>query len=247
MNKITSQYHFISLFMLALLSLCMTDHAVARPAGIKLPQTRVIFNGKDKSALATIQNQGDSVYLVKTSVLNNTRIDSEIAPFAVTPPLFRLEPRNQQTVRIVRQGTGQLPVDRESVFYLSFLAIPSMAETSHTDNRVAIGLQSIIKLFYRPERLNITAEQAAKRLNFRLIGSQLIADNPTPYYLTLGSLNVAGKPISFGETGQMIAPFSSTAYPLNTHATAVTWTVINDYGGLSVPYQATLSVKKGSQ
>ncbi|MCS3429511.1 molecular chaperone [Klebsiella sp. BIGb0407] len=246
MNKILSQYGLISLITLFLLNFTIIGNA-APPAGIKLPQTRVIFNSKDKNALATIQNQGDNVYLVKASALNDTSMNSEIAPFAVTPPLFRLEPRNQQTVRVVRQGTGQLPVDRESVLYLSFLAIPSITEISDAENRVAIGLQTVIKLFYRPEQLAITAEQAAKKLTFRLSGKQLIAENPTPYYLTLGSLRSAGKPVSFGETGQMIAPFSQATYPFESLSKEVTWTVINDYGGLSTPYQATLAVDKGSQ
>ena len=246
MNKILSRYRFISLMTLSLLSFSMTGNA-AQPAGIKLSQTRVIFNNKDRNALTTIQNQGDNVYLVKASVLNDTRMNSEIPPFAVIPPLFRLEQRNQQTVRIVRQGTGQLPIDRESVFYLSFLAIPSTTESNDTDNRVAIGLQTVIKLFYRPERLTITAEQAAKKLTFRLSDKQLIAENPTPYYLTLGSLSSAGKPVSFGETGQMIAPFSQATYPFGSQDKDVTWTVINDYGGLSTPYQANIAVKKGNQ
>ena len=243
MNKIISLYHIILLF---LFSLSMTVNAT-QPSGIKLPQTRVIFNSKDKSGLATIQNLGDNVYLVKASVLNDTRTGTEIAPFAVTPPLFRLEPRNQQTVRIVRQGTGQLPVDRESVFYLSFLAIPSITESSDAENRLSIGLQSVIKLFYRPEPLAISADQAAKKLIFRLSDNQLIAENPTPYYLTLGSLSVADKPVSFGDTGQMLAPFSQTTYSLSSRGPEATWTVINDYGGLSTPYQTTITAEKGSQ
>lgn len=247
MNKIIAQYRFILLIITSLLSTLFAGHAIAQSAGIKLPQTRVIFNSKDKYALATIQNQGDSVYLVKASVLNDTRTGREIAPFAVTPPLFRLEPRNQQTVRIIRQGTGQLPVDRESVFYLSFLAIPSTTETNPAENRVSIGLQSVIKLFYRPERLAITADHAANKLIFRQHNEQLIVENPTPYYLTLGSLKVAGKALHFGDSGQMIAPFSQQAYPFSGPATEASWTVINDYGGLSSPYQAIISVKRGGQ
>ena len=247
MNKIIILPRCILLILLPILSIGFTHNTLAQSAGIKLPQTRVIFNSKDKNALATIQNQGDNVYLVKAGVLNDTRAESKIAPFAVTPPLFRLEPHNQQTVRIVRQGTGQLPVDRESVFYLSFLAIPSTTEASNTENRVSIGLQTVIKLFYRPEQLAMSADQAAKKLIFRLTGNQLIAENSTPYYLTLGSLSVAGKPVSFGETGQMLAPFSQATYPLSHHGPQATWTVINDYGGLSAPYQATIAVEKGSQ
>ncbi len=244
MNKITLFPRFILSIILPLYCIGFITHAFAHSAGIKLPQTRVIFNSKDKGALATIQNQGDNVYLVKASVLNEVNTSSKAVPFAVTPPLFRLEPHNQQTVRIVRQGNGSLPADRESVFYLSFLAIPSTTETSNTDNRVAIGLQTVIKLFYRPERLAMSSEKAATELTFQQQGELLIVSNPTPYYLTLGSVSVAGKTLPFGEAGQMIAPFSQATYPHSGHATAATWTVINDYGGISAPNQATISKQK---
>lgn len=246
MNNLTTEYRLILLIIMLVATTTLAGNAVAQSAGIKLPQTRVIFNSKDKQALATIQNQGDNVYLVKASVLTDASMDNGTASFAVTPPLFRLEPRNQQTIRIVRQGATSLPVDRESVFYLSFMAIPSVPEASQAENRIAIGLQTVIKLFYRPERLAIKAEQAASKLTFRQQGKQLIAENPTPYYLTLGSLKVGGKIINFGDSGQMIAPFSQTTYPFIDQPAEVSWTVINDYGGLSTSYRATLSVDKGS-
>lgn len=249
MNKKPLHYQTIIPFMLAVLGVSVAAETTAQSAGIKLPQTRVIFNSKDKSALATIQNQGDNVYLVKASVLADTDSGSSIAPFAVTPPLFRLEPRNQQTVRIVRQGTSSLPTDRESIFYLSFLAIPSITQANADENRLAIGLQTVIKLFYRPDRLGMTAEQAAAKLVFRQQDKQITAENPTPYYLTLGTLKVAGKAINFPATGQgqMLAPFSQQHYSTDGVTGSITWTVINDYGGLSAPYQTTNLVVKGER
>lgn len=209
--------------------------------GIKLPQTRVIFQAKDKNATATIQNKGDNVYLVKATVQSSPDRSANTAPFAVTPPLFRLEPHNQQTVKIVRQGSQSLPTDRESVFYLNFLAIPSIAdEESDATMRVAIGLQTVIKLFYRPA-LPITQEQAAAQLKFTKSTNQLIVANPTPYYLTLGSLQIAGKEVNVSQSGPMIAPFSQSAYTYEGSGNTASWRVINDYGGVSQTYQAPIA------
>lgn len=247
MNNSRNRRAFIWLAYSLALGLSVVNFARADSAGIKLPQTRVIFESKNKDALATIQNKGDNVYLIKASVLTSLHAGGGAAPFMVTPPLFRLEPHNQQSVRIVRQGAGQLPADRESVFYLSFLAIPSTPEAKGQVSRVAIGLQTVIKLFYRPQRLAISAEQAAEKLQFQQAGSHLVVNNPTPYYLTLGSLHIAGKPVSFGDDGQMIAPFSQQRYAINSAVNnEATWTVINDYGGLSPVYRAKVNAEKGA-
>lgn len=247
MNRQINRLAFTWLAISLAFSFSLVNIARADSAGIKLPQTRVIFQGKNKDALATIQNRGGNVYLIKASVLPSLHADGSKAPFIVTPPLFRLEPHNQQTVRIVSQGTSALPIDRESLFYLSFLAIPSTPDTGTQVNRVAIGLQTVIKLFYRPERLAMTAEQAADKLQFKQADRQLLVNNPTPYYLTLGSLHAAGKAVDFGKEGQMIAPFSQQRYSVTGPAGEAAWTVINDYGGLTPVYRAKINPEKGAQ
>jgi len=213
--------------------------------GIKLPQTRVIFQAKDKNATATIQNRGDNVYLVKASIQISPENSENRVPFAVTPPLFRLEPQNQQIVKIVRKNNQQLPTDRESVFYLSFLAIPSTLNEKVTPMRVSIGLQTIIKLFYRPDLLPMTQELAASQLKFSLREQLLVITNPTPYYLTLGMLKIADKNIILNSTEQMIAPFSQSHYPYPGKGSTAYWQVINDYGGMSPIHQAPIEHAQG--
>lgn len=217
---------------------------ISTQGGIKLPQTRVIFHAKDKNTTATIQNQGDNLYLIKASIEPEPGKSATTTPFVVTPPLFRLEPHHQQTVRIVRQISQTLPTDRESVFYLNFLAIPPIPDEEAAQMRVAIGLQTVIKLFYRPTQLPVTQEQAASQLRFTRHVNQLTIANPTPYYLTLGTLKIAGKEIDLSQSGQMIAPFSQSDYPYDGQGRVAYWQVINDYGGVSQTYQAPI-VKSG--
>lgn len=239
----------ITLFVL------LGNAALAADGGLQLNQTRVIFNGKARNAKAMIKNQSDRVYLVKAGVLAtpdlNVAQKSAIVPavpFMVTPPLFRMEPNSQNSVLVVRDGTAELPTDRESVFYLSLLAIPSTSKLTEDHNagvtaQVSVGIQTIIKLFYRPEGLSIPVQAAAEKLTFRQVGQVLQIANPTPYFVTLAGLIVNGKVMNVRETeaGAMIAPFSTQDYPITGQAHQFTWTAINDYGGKSAEYHATAS------
>lgn len=228
--------------------------ALAADGGLQLNQTRVIFDANGKNAKATIKNQSDRVYLVKAGVLatpdSTATKKNEVVPpvpFMVTPPLFRLEPNSQSSVLVVRDGTAELPTDRESVFYLSLLAIPATAKLTEENNagvsaQVSVGVQTIIKLFYRPAGLSMPIQTAAEKLTFRQVGQDLQVSNPTPYFVTLARLTLNGKVMDVRNTatGAMIAPFSAQNYPTTVPVQQVSWTAINDYGGESAEYHAAV-------
>lgn len=215
--------------------------------GLSLNRTRVIFLSAAKSVPVTLNNTGSRVYLVKGSITQGDgRTDS--SSFMVTPPLFRLEPNSQHTVLILRQGQGALalPTDRESLFYLQLLAIPatkSGSQASDTDvsAQINIGLQQVIKVFYRPEGLALQPTAAEKQLTFHQTPAGLQVNNPTPYYLTLASVTIDQRAVNVKSTGAMLAPYSQQTYPNTVPGKQVQWTVINDYGGISTPYFATIT------
>lgn len=219
--------------------------------GLKLPQTRVIYHAENKSTTAGIQNLSDIPYLVKAEVVNLPgQPEQQAIPFLVTPPLFRLEPQEQFRVRILLQGKTDLPTDRESVFYLSFLAIPSTSQPGQAADttvtaRLSIGIQPLIKLFYRPAALPMTAGEAQSRLVFRAYQDEVVMENPTPYYLTLNTLELKGQNIDLAQTGAMIAPFSKKIYRVIGQTTKATYSTINDYGAVSQPYQLAISASGG--
>jgi len=45
------------------------------------------------------------------------------APFLITPPLFRLDAKEDNVLRVVRTG-GNLPGDRESLYWLNIKPFP---------------------------------------------------------------------------------------------------------------------------
>jgi P pilus assembly chaperone PapD len=215
--------------------------------GLSLSQTRVIFDGKAQSAKVTLNNQSDRVYLINSRVLptpDATGQAGEVMPFMVTPPLFRLEKESRNTVLIAKNDTSKLPTDRESVFYLSFLAIPAVSNQTReatsdedegaTTTQVSLGIRTVIKLFYRPSGLAMPAAAAPEKLTFAQRGTQLVVKNPTPYYVTLAQLTLDGRGVNVREQGAMIAPFSEETYAVKgAAASRIEWSVITEFGGVS--------------
>ncbi|MTC46106.1 fimbria/pilus periplasmic chaperone [Providencia sp. wls1922] len=216
----------------------------AAEGGLRLAQTRVVFDAANPNTKLAIKNSSPQVYLIKADVLNTPEGNAHkpAPPFIVTPPMSRLEKESQNTLLIVRNGTAELPTDRESVFYLSLLAIPSTTkanapEGEMTSAQVSVGIRNVIKLFYRPKGLPMSVETASSQLTFRQQGQQLEVSNPTPYYITLAQLSVDQHPIDVRELDPMIAPFSTQIYPVKGGATRAEWRVITDYGDMSPAYQ----------
>ncbi|ENY6786362.1 molecular chaperone [Providencia rettgeri] len=236
------------MMMLSLLGgLVLSPFASLAEGGLSLSQTRVVFEGKAQSAKVTLNNQSDRVYLINSRVLptpDATGQTGEVMPFMVTPPLFRLEKESRNTVLIAKNDTSKLPTDRESVFYLSFLAIPAVntpareatsdVDEGTTTTQVSLGIRTVIKLFYRPSGLGMPAAAAPEKLTFAQNGTQLVVTNPTPYYVTLAQLTLDGRGVNVREQGAMIAPFSNETYTVKGPvASRIEWSVITEFGGVS--------------
>lgn len=223
--------------------------AAEQDGGISLSRTRVVLTSTDKAQSITIKNHGQRTYLVKSAIAA-TPGGQEPVPFIVTPPLFRLEANSQNTLRILRQDIQGLAKDRESVFYLSAIMVPSsekpdISEADSMSARVSVGVQNIIKLFYRPAGLLMTPAQAEKALIFTQHSHQVQVRNPTPYYLTFAHLSLDGVTVNVRDSVSMIPPFAQISYPVSGVVHKAQWSVINDYGGNSQPHQAAVQIGDG--
>lgn len=198
-------------------------------AGIVIGGTRVIYDGDKKETSAAIRDPDKSgVWLVQSWVDNGERGGK--APFIVTPPLFRINPGEENMLRIVRTG-GNLPEDRESVFWLNVKSIPATDDSVPHKNVLQVVVKSRLKLFYRPAGLEGQPETAYHQLTAARSGNRLTVSNPTPYYVTLFTLKVDGQEI---KEADMVPPKGSVSFTLpSATASSVTWQAISDYGGVS--------------
>ena len=140
-----------------LLALCLPWPA---GAGITLSGTRVILGEKDREASIPVKNTSTSPYVVQTWI--DAGEGQNKTPLLVTPPLSRLDPGMENILRIMRVA-GDLPADRESVFWLNVKEIP---ERSKEENVLQIAVRSRIKLFYRPARLAGKPEESRAQLQW---------------------------------------------------------------------------------
>ncbi|UZE26232.1 molecular chaperone [Pseudomonas sp. B21-056] len=201
-------------------------------AGVVVGGTRVVYDGSKKEASISVSNpEKKTPYLIQSWVEDGTKK----APFIMTPPLFRLDAGQENMLRIIRTG-GQFPDNQESVFWVNVKSIPASEKTDA--NELQISVKTRIKLFYRPAGLPGDAGEAYKSLKFTRSGGQLVVNNPTPYYVSFYNVSVGDKEIS--DAG-MVAPKSSLTWTLPAGAGgAVSWTAINDYGGISPAANAPL-------
>lgn len=223
---------------------CLLLLSATSLAGIALDTTRVIFTANDNttgtSVGVTSSSQSLTPYLVKIQVINTPFNDKGETPFLVTPSLFRLEPGTTNQIRIMKKNTT-LPQDKESIFYLRTVAIPTSEKgldkpQNNIGGTVQVSTGNVIKLFYRPNDLGMNQQQAIKALKFTRSNSGVMVSNPTPYYITLTGLKINQKnvPLSLKLNNNMIAPFSQYTYNQVPQQGAVEWKAINDYGGVEV-------------
>lgn len=212
--------------------------ALSANAGVNITGTRLIYHGEKKEASINVRSgvSDKFPYLIQSFVDNDGPAgnkpggDSKL-PFIVTPPLFRLEPGTENAVRVVRTG-GNLPQDRESVYWLDIKAIPSNDPKEEGENVLRFSLKNRIKLYYRPVGLGNPTDDTFKKVTIRVEGSNVVVTNPTAWYLTFSKLNVGSKLVDTKFT--MVEPHGSHTYKLPAGATGkVSWSYINDYGAVS--------------
>ncbi|HZZ75756.1 MAG TPA: molecular chaperone [Puia sp.] len=194
-------------------------------ANVTVGATRLIYNGDKKEASLSVTNSGKSPYLIQSWV--ETETSSGKAPFIITPPLFRLDGGQNNLLRVVRTG-GNLPENRESLFWMNIKAIPSTSGKAN-QNTLQLAVNTKLKLIYRPSGLKGVPEDVAQSLKWSRSGNQLHVSNPTRFYMNLAKVQINGKDVS----ATYVAPESTADFTLPQGVTGgeVTWSVINDYGG----------------
>lgn len=203
---------------------------------VVLGGTRVIYDAGKKESNISVKNPTDKPFLVQSGIKNSDEAGAK-PPFIVTPPLFRLDGKKENVLRIIHTGS-LLPQDRESLFWLNVKAIPSSADSDVNMLQIAVNTQ--IKLIYRPKDLSGTPTDAAKALDWTIDGNQLKVTNSSPYYMNFQSVKINGQEV---DSANMAPPKSTSVFKLNgtmnkpnkkmKAGDEISWKIINDYGGSS--------------
>ncbi len=200
-------------------------------ASVSLSGTRVILGEKDREASIPMRNSGRAPYVIQAWIDAGEGLND--VPLLVTPPLSRLDAGKENILRIMRLP-GDLPHDRESVFWLNVKEIP---EKTQKENVLQFAVRTRIKLFYRPAALTGQPIEARTQLQWTVApapqgqGAVLKIRNPTVYHVTFPELRVQGQPKI---PAVMVAPLAEASFPLeglqSPQPIDVNFTTLNDYG-----------------
>lgn len=211
-------------------------------SGITLGTSRMIYPSGARSVNLGVNNTAGHPFLVKSEVLDESM--QHEAPFIVTPPLFRLDGGQRNTLSITRTG-GDFPADRESVNRVCVSSIPPEPDSAGDDSEKETGKDKIsvtrrvlpvlcIKLFVRPESVRGNSLDVADKVTWTIKGNTVVVSNPTPFYINISEASVNGKKLKMDETYKSyLPPFSEEKYPLPSGVvknSTVKWKVIGDYG-----------------
>lgn len=229
--------------------LCLVVGTGGALANVVVSGTRVVLPAATGEVTVRLSNEGTEPALVQAWIDRGnpqSTPDQIDVPFLITPPLFRLDPRQGQSLRIV-YTREPLPTDRESLFWLNVLEVPPKPTgEAAAGNMLQLAIRSRLKLFFRPGGLRVDPLKAPGDLTWKAgtgtgAGTLDVA-NPTPYYVTLSAVSVVldGQDHA-AETG-MVPPFGTLklAVPGTTSSVAnanIAYTAINDYGA-AAHYQA---------
>lgn len=203
-------------------------------AAIALDRTRVIFDGKAKSASLSISNQNTELPYLAQTWIEDQQGNKINSPLTALPPLQRVEPGKKSQVKVqALPAVNALAQDRETLYYFNLREIPPKSDKANT---LQIALQTRIKLFYRPAALHIAQNSPPpqEQLTLSRKGDRYLVNNPTGYYITLidGGASMQGAPLADFQP-LMVAPKSSGE--LNVSAsqlgTSPVLKYIDDYGG----------------
>ncbi|KGV35371.1 hypothetical protein X985_3728 [Burkholderia pseudomallei MSHR4012] len=213
-------------------------------AAVVITGTRVVYPESSREVNVRLNNVEQSPVLVQAWIDDGNAgasPDEIKVPFVLMPPVFRVEPKKGQTLRVMYTG-DDLPKDRESVYWLNVLEIPPKPTVEAEQNLLQLAFRTRIKLFFRPSALEDgNAAQARDQLKWKIVRNEkgvsvLRAENRSPYYISISQATAKSGDKSVQFDPGMVPPFGSKEFvskhdisTLSTHA-EIAYKLLNDYG-----------------
>lgn len=227
----------------ALVSMCSTE---GTHAGIVIGATRIVFPGASRDVSVRIENKGKEPALVQVWIDDgddHSTPENAHAPFAITPPVFRIDPGRGHALRIVHVGDHP-PAEHEALYWLNVLEIPPSPENGKEVNTLQFAFRHRLKLLHRPSGLDVAPVTAPSLLTWSIerdgAMSRLRVGNPSPYVVSFNEVAIVPNLPS-----AKAAPLGGGMAPAKGQATwllskdmdlapdpLVKFATINDYGAV---------------
>lgn len=214
--------------------------ALALPvqAGTMLDRTRVIFPEAQKEVSLVVVNDEPRPFLLQSWIDDGAQgatVETSDVPFAVLPPLSRVDADAQQVLRI-RSLPATLPTDRESLFWFNVLSIPGEnVRRPPTTGTLDLSVLTRVKLLWRPQGLAGSADAAARSLRWRWqltagAACALDIENASAFHVTLLDVRLGSDVVSSGS--QVVAPASRLPLTVRCRVAPerVTFVTLDDQG-----------------
>lgn len=234
------------------LSIMLSILSVPTWAGVTITGTRIIFPSSQNTVTVQLNNKEAKPALIQAWLDNGNPREIPEAnqiPFILTPPLVQIPAKKGQMIRLIAKDTSSLAKDRESLYWFNILDIPSTEQISDEEkNKLQVSIRSRIKLFYRPNNLKMTQNQAfnSVQFNYNASNKSVSVNNPSPYYLSFNSIIFnPGKENYIYDEALMVAPYSTETFQpkIKFKPTQLTYLLINDYGA-NQSYQIKINGKE---
>ncbi|ORM67321.1 fimbrial assembly chaperone [Pantoea rwandensis] len=215
---------------LAIASQCFSGNALAV---VNVDRTRIIFSANQTSQTLNVKNGPENPTVVQIWSDEGDLMQSpdlSKTPVFAMPPMMRLSPDEQRSIRLVLTTRQSLPEDRESLYWLNIYQIPALTQqTGSAERKIVLPLRIRLKVFVRPATLNAPKPDDAQKLRFVVKGNQLRVENPTRWFMSL-RLQIANK-IQVNDV--MVAPLTTQSITLSQPAQPnekVSYEVFDDNG-----------------
>lgn len=204
--------------------ICVLMLAITFPAAadLKVEGTRVVLEGGKQAGSVRINNTGEAAVVVQSWIDDgdaDAKPERLRVPLATTTPLFRLDPGARRDIEVRVAEPTQLPLDRESMFWLNILDVPRR-EAHGRRTAIEQAVHWRLKVFHRPAGLPGKPDTAIDAVKWSIHRSSsgtlaLHARNPSAYFVSLRKVVLNGRAVAVSAVDAAVAPYAEWSLALD--------------------------------